>query len=442
MSPDLALGLARIVGSVALLALVLWSVSRLGRRLPPELARKLVHVSLGLYALSFPWVFARSWEVAATCALALAVFALARGRLRRDLGAGLHAVSRVSYGEMLFALSVALLFHLQDGHWAQTQGGPPEPRLWLYLLPIAVLTLSDAASALVGVRYGRSTFRVGDGRKSWEGVAVFAVTAWLIGLVVLSLFSGLALADAVLLALIAALFGALFEGASWRGLDNLFIPLGLYVVLSSLAPLGTPALAAIGVGFAAALLLLTLLARNFGLDRHVVASLATLAFCIGAFSGPLSVLTPAFAVAAWAGVRRLQGRWPPAREALNLIAVGFALALALFVVSDLFELDTIFAFNLTFAALAAAAVARFGRSAGVWTLLAVALGAWGVMNVRTLMIAGVSTDTLLFSLLALGLILIAAGKAGAWRLHGVRRPWVHVGGVALTAGLLGQAWRA
>jgi len=214
------------------------------------------------------------------------------------------------------------------------------------------------------------------------------------------------------------------------------------VVLSSLAPLGTPALAAIGVGFAAALLLLTLLARNFGLDRHVVASLATLAFCIGAFSGPLSVLTPAFAVAAWAGVRRLQGRWPPAREALNLIAVGFALALALFVVSDLFELDTIFAFNLTFAALAAAAVARFGRSAGVWTLLAVALGAWGVMNVRTLMIAGVSTDTLLFSLLALGLILIAAGKAGAWRLHGVRRPWVHVGGVALTAGLLGQAWRA
>lgn len=442
MTP-LIVSLLKIGGSVALLTAVLWAVARAGRALalPPELSRKLIHVSLGLYCLTFPWVFAASWEVAATCALAIAVFALARGALKTRLGAGLHGVARVSHGEILFAVSVAVLFHLKDGHWLQARDGSAEPQLWLYLLPLAVLTLSDAASALIGSRWGRATFRVGEGRKTWEGVAAFAVTAWGVGWAVLALFAELTVVEAGLLALIAALFGALFEGASWRGLDNLFIPIGLYVVLSSLAPLGALPLAGVALGFAAALAALVLLARPLRLNRHVVASLATMAFCIGAVSGPLSVLTPAFAVAAWAGVRRLEGRWPPADEALNLIATGFALALAVFVVSDLLQADTIFAFNLAFAALAAAAVARFAPRAGPTIAVLVAVAAWLLMNVRTLMIEGARLDTLLFSVLALGLILIVTARAYAWRANRPGRPWLQVGAAALAAGLLGQAWR-
>ena len=163
MSPDLAISIGKIAGSVALLAIVLWGVSRLAKlmKLDAELSRKLIHISLGLYCLTFPLVFAQAWEVGATCGLALLVFLAARGVAKTSLGSGLHAVERKSYGEMLFAVSVALLFWLKDGHFVSIsmhEKAPPGPVL--YVLPILVLSLCDAASALVGSRYGRRKFQV------------------------------------------------------------------------------------------------------------------------------------------------------------------------------------------------------------------------------------------------------------------------------------------
>ena len=98
MNDTLVISAIKIVGSVALLALVLWGVSRLTRiaKLDAELGRKLVHISLGLYCLTFPFVFSQAWEVALTCALALGIFLLARGTMRQSLGAGLHGVARTS----------------------------------------------------------------------------------------------------------------------------------------------------------------------------------------------------------------------------------------------------------------------------------------------------------------------------------------------------------
>ena len=116
----------------------------------------------------------------------------------------------------------------------------------LYILPILILTLCDAASALVGSRYGRRVFQIEEGTKSVEGVVVFAVTAWLLSLIVILLLTDIGRGEAVLLAFITAVFGALLEAASWRGLDNLFIPLGLYFLLANLLYLGAGQLAGAG----------------------------------------------------------------------------------------------------------------------------------------------------------------------------------------------------
>ncbi len=264
MTQELILSGAKIIGSVGLLAGVLFAVTRLARRLglQPETARKVIHVSLGLYCLTFPAIFAATWEVAATCALAIGVFALARGRLRSAIGEGLHAVGRVSYGEVLFAVSVVLLFALKDGHFVSHLRGQAVPPAVLYVLPLLILTLCDAASALVGSSYGRATFKVEAGVKSWEGVVVFVVTAWLLSLIFLLLLTDLSRADVIALALITALFGALFEAASWRGLDNLFIPLGLYFVLANLLARGTGTLFAISAAFAVALVAVVAVAAS------------------------------------------------------------------------------------------------------------------------------------------------------------------------------------
>ncbi len=128
MSIALAISLAKVVGAVALLASVLALVSSFGKRLKlqPEVSRKLIHVSLGLGSLAFPWLFQAFWEVAATCGLSLLLFAVVRSRRGREgIGSGLHGVKRDSYGDLLFALSVMLLFHLKDGHyWLKVTGIP------------------------------------------------------------------------------------------------------------------------------------------------------------------------------------------------------------------------------------------------------------------------------------------------------------------------------
>lgn len=434
MNPEIALSLARIFGSVALLAGVLFVTSRLAKaaKLDPELSRKLVHISLGLYCLTFPWIFDSAFEVAATCGLACGVFLLARGAFRARLGAGLHGVQRQSWGEVLFAASVALLFWLKDGTYINEAQGEASPGPILYVLPILILTLCDAASALVGSRYGQTRFRIEEGLKSVEGVVAFAITAWLASLIALLLLTDIGRGEVVLLAFIAAVFGSLLEAASWRGLDNLFIPLGLYFLLANLLHLGVPGLAGVAAVFFLVLLGLMHLTRRTGADRHFIATAATLFFCIGIFSGVESVITPALAVGAYLGCMRLTKAERPEHDRLNLLLVVLALAMAFFVASNIARLDTIYAFNLAFAGLAAGIAARFGPG----FLLAAAVTVAGVlaMSVRTLWMEGASEAAWWYTGLGVVGVLVVA-VTGAMIRGRKLRPWLALGGAAFTVGL-------
>ena len=160
-----------IAGSLALLVAVLALTSRLVTRfhIPPETARKLIHVSLGAYCLAMPAFVTELWEVAAICGSALGLLVYVRTRTEKSggLGRGLHGITRDSYGELLFALAIVLLFYLK------------KDQIIAYELPLSILTLCDAAAALVGSRYGRLLFRIEDGHKSWEGTTIFFLTAWI-----------------------------------------------------------------------------------------------------------------------------------------------------------------------------------------------------------------------------------------------------------------------
>lgn len=437
MSPDLLFALARVFGSVALLIVVLWGVSRLARAtdIAPELGRKLVHISLGLYCLTFPWIFSAAWEVALMCALSVGVFALARNAMRARLGEGLHGVERVSFGEIFFAVSVALLFWLSEGHFILLSGerAAGSSGTLLYVLPIAILTLCDAASALVGVRYGTAKFHVEDGLKSVEGVVAFAVTAWLVSMIAILLLSEVGRSEVILLAFIVAAFGALLEAASWRGLDNLFIPMGLYFLLASLMHLGAVGLALVAGPFLLALLGLLYLTQHVNTDRHFLATGATLFFCIAAFSGPMSTITPALAVGAYLVCRRYLDVDRPEHDGLNLLVVVLAIALCFFVVSNLARMDTIFAFNLAFAALAAGVVARFG--ANMQVLLACVVVAWGAMSIRTYWSEGGGSAASLFTSLGLAAIMLVAAAGWVFREKKLQRPWVSLGALSTAAGM-------
>lgn len=216
--------LPALLSVAATLAALLGGLAWLGARLDwaPELRRKAAHIALGMVCAGFPWIFRSPepvWLLAGFSIAGLGLLRL-RGLRAGALGSALHGVERRSWGELCFPLAVALVFHASAGHWE------------LHTLPVLVLTLADAAGALVGRRLGRHALRMDGAHKSLEGsVAVFVVS----GLCVappLALCAGWAWPLAFAAALLVAGLAALIEGVAFEGLDNLFLPLLAYAVLA------------------------------------------------------------------------------------------------------------------------------------------------------------------------------------------------------------------
>jgi len=211
-----------IVVVLAALALLMGAVLLVRIRFAPpaEWTRKLVHLGIGLIALTFPWTLRNEWVVATACALGfLGLIAARRSRRYGGYVEMAVGVDRVSWGEICFPATVAVLFFLV--------GDDPV----LYAIPLMVLTFADAAAAIVGLHYGVLRYGTEEGHKSTEGSLVFLVIAFLSVHVPLLLFTDAGRVDSLLIALLVAFIGMLVEAVSSRGFDNLAMPLLVLVVL-------------------------------------------------------------------------------------------------------------------------------------------------------------------------------------------------------------------
>ncbi|MDB5665766.1 hypothetical protein [Cypionkella sp.] len=253
---QIAIAIASVAVLLCLMALVKYLAKAYG--LSAEVQRKLVHIGTGCYALTLPWLFPERWPVYVLIALTLVVMAVLRMPrfAKGGIGETLHGVERRSYGDLLLALAVGTVFLLSDG------------RMILYVLPIAILTLSDAAAALTGTRYGTKFFQIEDGQKSLEGSVAFFMVTLIVAMVCLLLLSDVPRANVILLAVIVAGFGTLVEADSWRGFDNFFLPAGLMVFLDARMGSEPLALIAIMLLFCAAIWLALWVAPRIKLSRH------------------------------------------------------------------------------------------------------------------------------------------------------------------------------
>lgn len=196
----------------------------------PEWVRKLLHVGMGLVTLSFPWLFESPLPaiglavgaIAFLCSIKFIPFFHAR------LGSVTDGVGRSSWGEVYFPLSVALIFTLSQGN------------LVYYLIPMLLLTLGDAVAALIGVSYGLHTYSTSEGRKSAEGSIAFFTVAFLSTHVPLLLLTDTGRAESLLIGVILGLQVMVLEAIAWEGLDNLFIPVGGFVMLHLFLPMDVP----------------------------------------------------------------------------------------------------------------------------------------------------------------------------------------------------------
>lgn len=354
----LALPLATALAAIAALLGVMAGVRRMARSRgwAPEVQRKIVHVATGLFAMSLPWLFPEERTVWILLALTFVVMGVLRlpGLRRGGLGETLHSVERRSYGDFLLAVSVGVLFLLHNGNAV------------LYLLPLAIVTMADAAAALAGSLYGRRFFAVEEGRKSVEGSVVFFLVCWLLVMVCLLLLTETGRVNVVVLGLMVAAFATLVEADSWRGFDNLFLPLGTFFFLAANLESGLADLAAQVVLFGGALAAFRFLAPALGLSAHAARVHVIAVFLILSATAAHNAVLPVLALAAhiWARLRNPSSeRFPD----LDIVAVLALLSFGAMAAGDITGRNALSFFTLACAALAAglASVAAAGRAGAV-----------------------------------------------------------------------------
>ncbi|MEM1043351.1 MAG: hypothetical protein AAGI91_12065 [Bacteroidota bacterium] len=275
------LGIAFVLGTLGL-ALVVLRWAQVHRGLAPEGARKGLHVTMGAVTIPFPWLFDGAAPVVALAALAVGLMVAVRrvSALSKRVGGVIHSVERRSYGEIYFPIAVCALYLLA----AETPV--------LYAVPLLLLGLADPAAALVGLRHGFVSYAAVDGRKSREGSVAFFAVAFLCVHVPLLLLTETGRAESLLVACLVGILAMMLEAVSWRGLDNLFVPLGAYVILTRLLDLS----AALLVGHLLVLVALAagaaLSRRTTTLDGSAVVGAALVGYVTWAVGGTVWLLAP------------------------------------------------------------------------------------------------------------------------------------------------------
>lgn len=330
------------MGSVLAAMVVLLAAVRLWQRHsqpPSEVTRKCIHVAMGLVVLSFPWAFDRVWPVVVVgLVAALMMWALRIiNTLRADVGRVVNDVDRAGYGEVYYPLAVALLFAVSGGD-----------RL-MFVIPVLILTLADAVAALIGLYYGKLRYTTADGLKSMEGSVAFFTVSFLSTHVPLLLFADVGRAQSLLLAFIIGLVVMLVEAASWRGLDNLFVPIGAYTLLSLYIDQPVTELAWRLAATGALVVFVFAWRRRTSLDDSALIGAALFGYAAWMFGGWLWLIAPAilFTTHSVLWPRAVTGQRHTVHAVLSVTAAGLAWLFA-----DVFTQTpaSLFAYNTAFAA--------------------------------------------------------------------------------------------
>lgn len=182
------------------------------RSIHGEISRKFVHVTVGAF-VAF-WPFYLSWEAIEMLSIAFFVVVVLSKYLH--IFQAIHSVQRPTWGELLFAVSVGVVALVTHNKW-------------IYAASLLQMALADGFAAIVGVQYGAPTnYRIFGHTKSILGTLTFFIVS-LIVLIAMVHLGGLNIKPYWLV--LASALGCIFENIAVAGLDNLFVPLVVALVL-------------------------------------------------------------------------------------------------------------------------------------------------------------------------------------------------------------------
>lgn len=190
-----------------------------------EISRKVVHITSGLIALTFPYYIHSHWIV---LGLVTAFTLLMIETKQRSLLKSVHEVGRKSYGTLYFPLAIYLIYLLARDTPA------------IYFISILVMTVSDAFAALIGKKYGTIKFEIEGNIKSLEGSITFFFLTFLCILLPLLLMTDIGKLEVILISFIISSILTGFEAISPSGSDNIIVPFGTCFLLIKMVYLPLP----------------------------------------------------------------------------------------------------------------------------------------------------------------------------------------------------------
>ena len=194
------------------------------RRLNPtgEITRKFAHATSVLATVSFPYIFPSHWYILVLAVLfAVVLFYTRNGKQLKSI----HDIERKSIGSYLLPLSIYLTFLFSN----------LTGNMFIYILPMLILAVCDPMAAILGINIkahnGRIKLFGKKLNKTRLGSGTFLVSSFIISIIALYFHRGVFDSKTFWLAMLVASGTMFAELISWRGSDNLSIPLSAVLIL-------------------------------------------------------------------------------------------------------------------------------------------------------------------------------------------------------------------
>ncbi len=203
------------LGFIALLLGCEWLFKRYN--LKPDDSRKIAHASCGTASLSFVWIFDSAISV---IALSFIFSVLLYAAKRHKKLQSINGVRRDTSGAYLLPVAIGVAFGIFI--WKDS--------VLLYLIPIAVISISDPLAAMVGEYAKRWAGIQNIRKKTIFGSFAFFISALSICLVLLNIFYSGPF-NFALIALCIAMVTCIAEYHSNHGYDNITVPIAAIGIL-------------------------------------------------------------------------------------------------------------------------------------------------------------------------------------------------------------------
>lgn len=188
-----------------------------------EITRKFAHFAATLAVVPFPYIFPSHWYILVLASIFFAVLFFSQYGTQLN---SIHDIERKSIGSYLLPVAIYLTFLIADlSH-----------NKFIFILPMLILAVSDPMASILGmniVNYNGKIKLFGHKlAKTWLGTGAFFISSFIISVIAFYFHFQQFDVKTFWLTMLIAATGTLAELISWRGSDNLTIPLSVVLVLA------------------------------------------------------------------------------------------------------------------------------------------------------------------------------------------------------------------